>query len=383
MKIFIITSIPVNPPWDQGDKNLAHSLTRALPHIQFKILTQKNTAPQPETNLITEPFYQTGNPSVAQKAFISYRLLAHQQVLARSNGAWSTDLYHLIYRPYPVSSTLLRWLPEFHRRATIHTIPATTHPARLTKGLFFARCNVVLSRYGYCRLTALGLENVVHIPPGILIDEWRMERNQVDYYKRQLGLADHPVVLFTGHYGQGMGADMLLRALPQLIRKVPDAIVIFACRYRSPSDLHKEKALKRQVNRLGLIASVRFYNTFSEMKCLIGASDLVTLPLSNLNNKLDIPTTLLEFMAMGKPVVITDIAPMNEIMDGKLGGSKDVGIAVPCGDHNILAESLIQLLLDERLRERQGRCGEEVVRTKYNISHVAKRYETLYRELID
>jgi glycosyltransferase involved in cell wall biosynthesis len=43
---------------------------------------------------------------------------------------------------------------------------------------------------------------------------------------------------------------------------------------------------------------------------------------------------------------------------------------------------LTQLLQDESLRRRFGKAGHELVRDRYDIVNVAKKYELLYQELI-
>lgn len=380
MKIFMITSVPLSPPWDQGDKNLAYVLTRALPEIQYRVLTQRQS-PQPSgANLIASPYYWSQKPSLAQKAYVFGRLLAQSSDLTSPNGN-SVDLYHLIYRPYPLSSRLFKLLPDFHHIPTVHTIPATTTPSQLKSDLFFARRNVVLSQYGFKRLTELGLDNVIYIPPGIPLDEWKMAPEQSARYKQQLELTGHPVVLFPGHYGAGMGADVMRQAMPELVRRVPQVIVVFACRHRSANDWQKELALKDKLGQLGLLNSARFYTIHSDMKALIGASDLVALPLTSQKDKLDIPTTLLECMAMGKPVVITDLPPMNEILNSHNDGTSEVGLAIPPSKPQALAQLLIHLLQDRDLSQRLGKCGQELVHERFDIVQSAKKYDLLYQEL--
>jgi glycosyltransferase involved in cell wall biosynthesis len=280
-----------------------------------------------------------------------------------------------------LSSRLFKLFPEFHHVPTVHTIPATTAPNQLKRGLFFARRNVVLSQYGYRRLSGLGLGNVTYIPPGIAINEWEISPEQSARYKTQLELTGRPVVLFPGHYGVGMGADVMRQAMPELVRRVPQVIVIFACRHRNDNDKQKELALKDELRQLGLLNSARFYTIHTDMKSLIGASDLVALPLTSQKDKLDIPTTLIECMAMGKPVVIADLPPMNELLKSEDGGSSDVGLAVPPADPQALAQSLINLLQDRGLRQRLGKCGQELVHERFDIVQSAKKYDLLYQEL--
>ena len=57
MIVNLVTSVPLAPPWDQGDKNQAYHLTRALPHIHFQVLTNRNSAPPQGANLELLPLY--------------------------------------------------------------------------------------------------------------------------------------------------------------------------------------------------------------------------------------------------------------------------------------------------------------------------------------
>lgn len=143
---------------------------------------------------------------------------------------------------------------------------------------------MVLSEHGRRVLQQLGLTNVVHIPPGIDVVRWAALRSQKAQWKARLALADHPVLLFPGHYTPGYGADVMLHALPRIVAQVPDVRVIFACRLRSPGDRRRERAIRQAVARLGLTSVVRFYNTVADMRSLIGASDLTVLPLETMRD---------------------------------------------------------------------------------------------------
>jgi glycosyltransferase involved in cell wall biosynthesis len=115
------------------------------------------------------------------------------------------------------------------------------------------------------------------------------------------------------------------------------------------------------------------------MHRLVGAADLTLLPLETMRDKVDIPTTLLESLAAGKPIVISDLAPMNELF---ATGGEDLGCMVPPGDASALAEATLQLLQDTPLRARLGRCGQTFIQNRHDIRVVARHYADLYREMI-
>jgi glycosyltransferase involved in cell wall biosynthesis len=122
------------------------------------------------------------------------------------------------------------------------------------------------------------------------------------------------------------------------------------------------------------------------MKSLIGASDLVALPLQTLRDKLDIPTTLLEAMAAGRPLVISDLAPMNEVLLDEHGQPPTsqrsaAGLTFPPGDALALADALIRLLQDASLRQRMQLNAQRLVQARYDIRRAAARYAQIYQEL--
>lgn len=373
MKILIITSVPVTPPWDQGDKNLAYTLASALPEDNFKILTKKRGDTTKGKNLDGIPVFETNNPSLYQKA----RVLLNFQKYCVGISA-----IHFIYRPYWLSSWLLRLSPYIHHYPKLHTVPSTADGRSLNTGLFFSDRIVTISRYGKQKLEAHGIKHVYHIPPGINAAEWGKISNDGKRYKHRLGLSGHPVILFPGHYGKGQGADLMCHAIPGILAQDPDARFIFACRNRSLKDEHHERELRNQLKDDGLDYAVRFFHRVINMKNLIGACDIVALPLETMRDKLDIPTTLLESLAARRPIVITDIPPMNELIKNDQSGDHCIGLATPPGDVHALAEGITRLIQDARLRENMGVRGQELVHSQYD-SHVnAGMYKKLYRELV-
>jgi glycosyltransferase involved in cell wall biosynthesis len=372
----MITSVPLVPPWDQGDKNLALALTNALPQIRFQVLTTRDGSMPSGRNLDLWPLFRTRYPSLSQKL----RVFAW---LSASSHRSPPDLYHLVYQPSALSSAFLKRLPAFKRTPVLHTVPATTEGNPLNGGLFFADRVVALSNQGAETIRRSGVPNVRYIPQGIDFDAWAALPPRTTSCKSSLGVAGHPVVLYPGHYSSGYGIRTLLRALPCVMRQLPDVRVILACRLRSEEDRAQEQAIRKEIAQQGMADAVLFFNTVNDVKTLVGASDVVLSPFETLRDKVDIPTTLLESLAAGKPVVISDIPPMNELFAindaAKTGG---IGLAVTPGDADDLADAMVTILRADALRMEMGQRGQALVRECYNIRHVARRYEELYWEML-
>lgn len=87
--------------------------------------------------------------------------------------------------------------------------------------------------------------------------------------------------------------------------------------------------------------------------------------------------TVLEAMAMGKPVVAY------ETEDVKLALTHGVtGIIVPNGDVGAMAANVVRLLRDTAEGERLGAAGRAVVRDHYHFGLLAERLEHFYEQMV-
>lgn len=379
MNVLLMTSIPLTPPWDQGDKNLAFGLAQTMRAARFLILTRKGGEQPQERHLTPIPVFSRGNTGLLNKALVIFNLYANRQKI-QNRG--KVDLIHLLYRPYRLSAWALKALSRAYDAPVIQTIPATRDGRYLGRDLFITDKVVTLSEYGRKKILDLGIPNVITIPPGICIDHWQRVGGETNGYKKMLSMEGRPVVFFPGHFGEGMGADVMLQALPRIAAQIPDVLIVFACRIRSQADLIKERDAQRRLSADKLADNVRFYNTIGDIHPFIGASDLAALPLETMREKIDLPTTLIEFMAAGKAIVLSDLAPMNEILATPEGLDRWAGALVHPGDSQELSECIIGLLKDASARAKMGQRGQEHANTRFDIRITAEQYLNLYTETI-
>ncbi len=74
-----------------------------------------------------------------------------------------------------------------------------------------------------------------------------------------------------------------------------------------------------------------------------------------------IPNVLIESMAMGVPVVVTDISAIPELVE-----NESTGLLVPPGQPDKLAEAMLRLLTDGELRNRIIAAGKQRVVRKFD-----------------
>ena len=75
----------------------------------------------------------------------------------------------------------------------------------------------------------------------------------------------------------------------------------------------------------------------------------------------------LEYSAAGRPVVITQCEGVSDIIE-----NGNCGIVVPPDDDQALADALIKLLKDEKMRKKLGDNGRKLVLQQYTWDHVAQ-----------
>jgi len=87
--------------------------------------------------------------------------------------------------------------------------------------------------------------------------------------------------------------------------------------------------------------------------------------------------TMVEAMALSKPVVATAVGGLPEVVaDG------EVGFLVPPGDAETMAGRICQLIEDPDLRETLGRQGRQRVLRHFDMRVIARQWEEIYDELL-
>ncbi|HEV7690460.1 MAG TPA: glycosyltransferase family 4 protein [Hyphomonadaceae bacterium] len=219
-------------------------------------------------------------------------------------------------------------------------------------------------------------------------------------FKPALGLAGHKVFMTFGLLSPNKGLETVVRAMPDIIARHPDAIyLVVGATHPHLIANEGEKyrdSLVALAESLGVAANLRFVNRFvgdDELVNLLQAADLYVTPY--LTEAQITSGTLSYAIALGKPVISTPYWHAREALaDG-------VGALVPFGDSNGFAREITSLLSDqirrEQLARRAYRYGEpsrwrkvagsaielaQSCRTDYRIRQ-DKAFRTLSRPSLD
>jgi glycosyltransferase involved in cell wall biosynthesis len=164
-------------------------------------------------------------------------------------------------------------------------------------------------------------------------------------------------LLYVGGMEESRGLDVVIRALPAILRAEPATTLHIAGRGSS------ERNLKALAESLGVHDSVNFRGWIAPefIPSLIRSADVCLVPhrvTEHVNTTL--PNKIFDYMAQSKPVVVTDAAALKEVVE-----SVGCGEVVPDGDPTAMAAAVLRLA-DPAVRARQGAAGRRAVLERYN-----------------
>ncbi len=193
-----------------------------------------------------------------------------------------------------------------------------------------------------------------------------------NFYKDQFGVEGKFVALTFGLLSPNKGVEMMLRAMPAILKEFPNFVyIVLGATHPSLIREQGERyriSLEKLAKDLGIKPHVSFYNRFVDIDELIefiGMADIYITPY--LNPAQITSGTLAYAFGCGKAVVSTPYWYAEELLaDGR-------GVLVPFGDASAPAREICELLRDEprrhAMRKKAYLLGREMV-----WSHVAHLY---------
>jgi len=220
-------------------------------------------------------------------------------------------------------------------------------------------------------ITDQAAANMVKIAPGIDTDHFSPQ--DASELRRELGLTDKKVIVSVGRLVHRKGQDVLIEAMPSIIKKVPEAHILMIGEgpYRS--------YLETRVKTLGLQERVTFIGRiqYAQLPRYICAGDLFVMPSRSRLAGLEVEglgIVYLEASACGLPVIA-----------GNSGGAPDAvlagktGLVVEGSKKDAVASEVVELLLDPKRAHAMGLAGREWIIQEWRWDIWSSRFAELLK----
>jgi glycosyltransferase involved in cell wall biosynthesis len=207
--------------------------------------------------------------------------------------------------------------------------------------------------------------------------------------REELGIPrDVAVVAVIGSITRAKGHDVLIGAARRMSEQLPDVrfIVVgpqigavYARSWKGRIKrflripLDESERIRRLAHSNGLANRFVYTGYRPDIPEILAASDaLAFLPLYPEG----FGRPLIEAMAVGRPVVATDIGPSREIVGA------DTASLIPAGDVSATANALVTLLTDSQRRAKMGEAGKARVRHLFSSVRMIEAVSGIYDEVL-
>ena len=206
--------------------------------------------------------------------------------------------------------------------------------------------------------------------PGINLNEFQLTDNfSLNKKKLELGIDINSfVVVVVGVLSEQKGHKYLIEAAPSVLIKYPDTRFLII----GPGPLRQE--LEQMTKNKG-VSNEFIFTGFSENLVDLLAISNVFISCSLWEG---LPQTVIEAMAMNKPVIATKVGGLPElIQDGKSG------ILIPPSDPSAIVDSIISIRENKKIAQNLSTEGRKVVEEYFSVKVMVNKLQELYLKTLE
>ncbi len=220
--------------------------------------------------------------------------------------------------------------------------------------------NTVLQR----KAEGLGVhtDDILYMPNIANLDHMRVQDKA--NVRTKLTLSENvPILGYTGAIFE-KDARLMAQAFDELIKQRPDAKLLLIGYNNQP--IEEWVTDKTAVIRTGFVSS-------EALADYVSACDMGWLTLVNNGaNRGRFPMKTFDFMAAGRPLLVTDVGDLRQFVEGH-----QIGV-VAKDSPKAIAETTLDLLDHTALQTKLGDNGRDVVTSQFNESILAEKLEAFY-----
>lgn len=258
---------------------------------------------------------------------------------------------------------------------------------RKTPAEFLTTCHGYYSKHLFSAV--MGYSKLIIVPSQVIgrhmVDDFKVPAQNIRCIPRSVDLQRfntlreeksknaQPVISIVGRITPLKGHIYFLRAMAQVLRKMPQAKVWVIGDAPPGKETYREE-LQVLVRRLGLSDCVEFLGTRQDVPQLLAKTDL--LVMSSIVPEA-FGRVILEAQAVGVPVVATSVGGVVEIID-----HEKTGLLVLPKDSEAIAQACLRILTDKKFARQLVVQARQKLESKFTLRHMADSTIEVYQELL-
>jgi glycosyltransferase involved in cell wall biosynthesis len=221
---------------------------------------------------------------------------------------------------------------------------------------------------GFAAERLVRLDSGVPIPESRTAARRKQAREMIGGSNAALSLDDKSLLaVYTGRLHAAKGLAHLIDAWATVVQQRPDA------RLWLVGEGPEHAALERQIHSLRLVGRVTLVGSFDSVEDMLLAADVFVLP--SFEEGLSI--ALLEAMAIGMPVIASDISGNRRVVQDDLNG-----LLVPSGNSATLAQAIERVFTAPDWAAELGAAARRHVEEHYSLDRMVEEHLNLFRRLV-
>lgn len=217
------------------------------------------------------------------------------------------------------------------------------------------------------------IENKIKIiHDGIDLKEFSsMEKGE---FKKEFNLDSQPIVGLVGRIIKGKGQKEFILAAKEVLKVRPDVKFIIVGDSKGEDDRYYTE-VKDIVERWNLTTEIIFTGWRTDIKNVISDFDILVQATTTYPEGFGL--TIIEAMALEKPVIATNIpGPSELVVNG------ETGFLISPQDYSALANSILELVNNPELAKQMGDKGRKRVEELFDIKGTLRKIEETYEEIL-
>jgi len=190
----------------------------------------------------------------------------------------------------------------------------------------------------------------------------------VDKLKKDLGIGNGTVVLYTGNFESYQGVELLIESIPLVTVEHTKVRFVLAGGEEAQIARMQNLAGSLKVEEFTVFAGMR---PLREMPVFMELADILVSPRVEGTNT---PLKIFTYLQSGKPTVATRLLTHTQVLND------DIAILTKA-EPDAFGAGILKLLKNEGLRGELGNRGKRLVEEKYSEEKFAEKVEEVYKYL--